>query len=276
MKKIFFLFIVVCSFSIVGAQHIKPLKISYVEVADGLYDFYASNPNYFPIQLELKFTDLSNMEADCDLPYVETIARGKHKIFTLRRVIIEIPGGFDYEYNTRMGAYPVQHKEGFAYRLPVEEGKTTKVIGFDLSGSRTPGKILWGFEMEEGDAVCAARSGVVAMLTRPRWRDSLRIGDNTVTILHSDDTFGKYELMADSSVVVAVGDTVEAGDIIGEVGVTRFTRTPHTRFSVYYVKAPIDSINAKGMRNIYNYVNPCFYNERGKKIELKDGMELKN
>jgi hypothetical protein len=276
MKKIFFLFISLISFSVVVSQPVKPLKISYVEVADGLYDFYATNPNYFPMQLELKFTELSNMEADCDLPYVGTITRGKHKIFTIRRVIIEIPGGFDYKYNTRMGAYPVEHDVDVVYRLPVERGKVTRAIGFDLSGSRTPEKILWGFEMEEGDAVCAARGGVVVMLTEPRWRDSLRIGDNTVTILHTDDTFGKYELMADSSVVVAIGDTVKAGDKLGEVGVTRFTRTPHIRFSVYYVKAPIDSINAKGMRNIHEYVNPVFLNEKGKKVKLEDGMELEN
>jgi hypothetical protein len=260
----------------VVSQPVKPLKISYVEVADGLYDFYAANPNYFPMQLELKFTELSNMEADCDLPYVATITRGKHKIFTIRRVIIEIPGGFDYEYNTRMGAYPVEHDEDVAYRLPVGQGEVTKAIGFDLSGSRTPEKILWGFEIEEGGAVCAAREGVVAMLTKPRWRDSLRIGDNTVTILHADDTFGKYELMADSSVVVEIGDTVKAGDKLGEVGVTRFTRTPHTRFSVYYVKAPIDSINAKGMRNIHKYVDPVFLDGKGKKVKLEDGMELEN
>ncbi|MCF8362870.1 MAG: M23 family metallopeptidase [Prolixibacteraceae bacterium] len=276
MKKIFFLFIASLLFSVVQAQHIKPLKISYIEVADGLFDFYADNSNYFPVQLELKFTELSNMEADCDLPYVGTIERGKHKIFTVRRVIIDIPGGFDYEYNTRMGAYPVDHDENAVYQLPVEKGKITKAIGFDLSNSRTPEKILWGFEMGEGDVVCASRSGVVAMLTEPRWRDTLRIGDNTVTVLHTDNTFGKYELMADSSVIVTIGDTIEAGDKIGEVGVTRFTRTPHTRFSVYYVKAPIDSINSSGMRNIHNYVNPTFINGKGNKVKLEDGMQLNN
>lgn len=276
MKKIFFLFVTLISFYVVIAQPVKPLKISYVEVVDGLYDFYASNPNYFPMQLELKFTELSNMEADCDLPYVGTITRGKHKIFTIRRVIVEIPGGFDYEYNTRMGAYPVEYDEGVAYSLPVGQGKATKVIGFDLSNSRTPEKILWGFEMEEGDAVYAARDGVVAMLTEPRWHDSLRVGDNKVTVLHNDNTFGKYELMADSSVVVDVGDSIKAGDKLGEVGVTRFTPTPHTRFSVYYVNAPIDSINAKGMRNIHSYLNPVFFNGKGRKVKLEDGLELKN
>ncbi|MDA3817923.1 MAG: M23 family metallopeptidase [Prolixibacteraceae bacterium] len=276
MKNIFFLFVVLFSFSVLHAQHIKSLKISYEEVADGLYDFYADNPNYFPMQLELKFTELSNMEADCDLPYVSTINRGRHKIFTVRRVIIEIPGGFDYEYNTRMGAYPAEHDESTVYQLPVGEGEVTKAIGFDLSSSRTPNKILWGFEMKEDDDVCASRGGVVAMLTEPRWRDSLRIGDNTVTVLHPDDTFGKYELLADSSVIVAVGDTIEVGDKIGEVGVTRFTRTPHTRFSVYYVNAPIDSINASKTRNIYNYVNPTFISSKGKKVKLEDGMQLEN
>ncbi|MBN1768421.1 MAG: M23 family metallopeptidase [Prolixibacteraceae bacterium] len=275
MKRLIFLIFLVLVAMQLDAQSFKPLKISYIEVADGLFDFYADNQNSFPLQVEIKFTELSNMDADCDLPYTGTVRSGKHKIFTMRRVIIDIPGGFDYTSTSRIGAYPVKPDEDAVYKLPVKAGKTTKAIGFDLANSRTPEKVMWGFEMEEGDTVYAARGGVVAMLTEPRWRDSLRVGDNTITVLHSDDTFGKYELLADSSVMVAVGDTLNTGDMLGRVGVTRFTRVPHIRFSVYYVNMPIDSINANKTRDIHAYVNP-YFGSKGKKRTLEDGKEYTN
>ncbi|MDA3880986.1 MAG: M23 family metallopeptidase [Prolixibacteraceae bacterium] len=275
MKKIFFSALIILLGFQVNAQHVKKLEISYVEVADGLFDFYATNPNYFPMQVALTFTEFANMDADCELPYSGTVRYGKHKLFTVRRVILDIPGGFQYKFNTRMGAYPVTHNDEAVYRLPVKEGKSTKVVGFDFTNTRTPQKVMWGFEMEAGDTVYAARGGVVAMLTEPRWRDSLRIGDNTVTMLHHDETFGKYELLADSSVVVAVGDTLNAGDPLGKVNVSRFVKIPQVRFSVYYVEYPIDSINAAHIRDIHSYVNP-YFEIKGEKRKLEDGVAYVN
>lgn len=250
----------------------RKLKISYVKMGDGLYDFYADNPNVYSAQLELKFTEFANMEANCDLPYVATISPGKKLIFRVKRTFIDLPGAFKYKFTTRVGAYPVHPDGNATYQLPVEAGKSTISIGFDFAGSRTPEKIVWGFGMNEGDVVCACREGVVCQVVEVQHRDSLRIGDNTVTILHPDQTFGKYELLADNSFMVQLGDTVNVGTPVGTVGVTKFTKVSHIRFSVYYVNACIDSINANRLRNIHSYIDPVFINGKSKSFHLIDGQ----
>jgi hypothetical protein len=255
------------------SQTIERLKVSTERVGDGLYDFYAENPNYFPMQMEIYFTEFENMSADCELPYVGTIMPGKHKIFTLSRVFLEIPGGFEYKFNTRIGAYPVEHDNDAVYLLPFSEGKTAKAVAFDLSSSRTPGKILWAFEMDAGELVHASRGGVVCQQTTVQERDGRKIGDNTITILHPDLTFGRYELLADGSFMVELGDNIEAGTPIARVGESRLSPKPQLRFWVYYVSSPINKINAGEVNDIHSYINPVFKGKGRKTIQLEDGEE---
>ena len=250
------------------AQTNQKVKISYQKMGDGLYDFYAENPNFYPVQLELKFTEFENMQANCDLPYVSTIGHGKQLLFNLKRTFIDLPGAFKYTYTTRIGAYPVHPDENVVYQLPVEKEKQTTIIDFDFTNSQTPNKIIWGFEMNEGDIVCACRGGIVCQITEVQMRDSIAVGDNTVTILHPDLTFGKYELLAEHSISVELGDTVKADDPIAKVGKNKFTKVPHVRFSVYYVNACIDSINENRLRNIYSYIEPFFTANEGERFHL--------
>ncbi len=257
----------------VNSQTIERLKVSTERVGDGLYDFYAENPNYFPMQIELNFTEFDNMSADCELPYVGTVMPGKYKIFSLSRTFLELAGGFEYRFNTRIGAYPVEHDHDAVYLLPFSEGKTVKAVAFDLTRSRTPEKILWAFEMDAGDVVHACRGGVVSQQTVVQERDGRKIGDNTITILHPDLTFGRYELLADESFMVALGDTIEAGTPIARVGESRLSPEPQLRFWVYYVGAPIDEINAGEVNDIHSYINPVFKGKGRKTFHLEDGKE---
>lgn len=265
------LFIFIGCFS-AFAQNDQKLKISNVKIGDGLYDFFAENPNVYPMQLELKFTEFANMEANCDLPYVAIIQPGKTKIFTVKRTLIDLPGAFKYDFTTRIGAYPVHPDRKAICQLPIENGKSTTVIAYDFTGSRSPEKIVWGFGMNKGDVVYSCRDGVVCQLSEVQMRDSMRIGDNTVTILHPDQTFGKYELLADNSFMVQLGDTISVGRAIGTVGVTKFTKVPSVRYSVYFVNARIDSINANRLRNIHTYLDPVFIDSKGKAFQLENGQ----
>ncbi len=275
LRFVFVVFFLVAGFTS-HAQTIEKLKIKVERTGDGIYEFTAVNPNYFPMQLELTFTNFENMSADCELPYTGTIMPGTHKIFTLSRVFVDIPGGFDYKYNTRIGAYPVTHDNKAIYKLPVVEGEKVKAVGFDLTNSRTPDKILWGFEMDYDQTVYACRQGVVCQMTKVQMRNDMKVGDNTLTILHPDNTFGRYELLADESFLVQIGDTVSAGDPIAQVGKSRLSTSPQIRFSVYYVNTRIDTINAAKVRDIHAYVNPVFKSAGKKTFILEDGVEYKN
>lgn len=262
---VFLLFCIVSGYS----QSSEKVKITTQKMGDGLYDFYAENPNFFPMQLELHFIQFDNMSANCELPYIGTVQPGKHLIFSIKRTFVDLPGGYNFEYSTRIGAFPVNPDLNYKYELPVPDGSETQAIGFDFINTRTPEKIAWGFKIDEGKEVHACRNGVVCQISEVQFRDSFRLGDNTITVLHPDDTFGKYELFEDSSMTVVLGDTINAGDVLGRVGVTKFTKIPHVRFSVYYVNARIDSINENKIKNIHTYLNPFFTDNSEKSFLLE-------
>jgi murein DD-endopeptidase MepM/ murein hydrolase activator NlpD len=239
-------------------QNYQKVIISSVKTGDGLFDFFAENPNYYPIQLNLTFTEFSNMTSATKLPFVGTIQPGKHKIFNIRRIILDIPGGFKYIHSTRIGAFPVNYDPSTVYDLPVGIGKETKTINFDLSQSDDPNKILWGFSMSKGDTVFAAREGVVCMMTKSETINGYKSGENSITILHPDNSFGKYEALADSQVFVKMGDFVQKGAALGIGGGSNYAVGIHVRFSVYFVNARIDSIEINKIRNYHQYINPLF------------------
>jgi hypothetical protein len=258
MKKlIIFLSIIFVVQSLFG-QNFQKIIITSVKTGDGLYDFFAENQNCYPIQLCLSFTQFDNMMATCQLPYIGNIEPGKHKIFNIRRVLLDIPGGFKYTNYTRIGAYPVIYNPVTVYSLPVSKGKVTKALPFDLSKSDDPNKILWGFTMSKGDTVFACREGVVCMMTKSQLVNGYKTGENTITVLHPDNSFGKYEALADSQVFVNIGDSILQGRALGLGGGSNYAIGTHTRFSVYYVNARIDSIETNKIRNYHQYVNPLF------------------
>ena len=258
MKRIFiFLSIILVVHNIQG-QNFQKVIISSVKTGDGLYDFYAENQNLYPVQLYLNFTQLENEMASCKLPYIGNINPGKHKIFNIRRTLLDIPGSFKYTHSTRIGAYPVVYNPQTVYNLPVGKGKTTKALSFDLSKSDDPNKILWGFSMSKGDTVFACREGIVCMITKSQVINGMPTGENTATILQPDNSFGKYEALADSQIFVKQGDTIKPGKAIGLAGGSNYAIGTHTYFSVYYVNARIDSIEENKIRNYHQYINPLF------------------
>jgi hypothetical protein len=270
MKKIaIFLFMVLVSNCLVGQENYKKVIISTVKTGDGLYDFFAENPNYYPVQLCFRFTSFENMMATCPLPYIGTIKPGKHLIFNVRRVLLDIPGGFKYTHSSLIGAFPVIYDPATVYYLPVGKGKKAKAMSFDLSKSDDPNKILWGFSMSKGDTVFACREGVVCMMTKSEIVNGFKSGENTVTILHPDNSFGKYEALADSQVFVKMGDTIRRGEALGLGGGSNYAIGTHTRFSVFYVNARIDSIEGNKIRNYHQYVNPIFITGNSEKTTLK-------
>jgi hypothetical protein len=258
MKRIAIFLSVILITHYLQGQNYQKVIISNVKTGDGLYDFYAENQNFYPVQLFLSFTEFGNMMSTTKLPYIGNLLPGKHMIFNVRRILLDIPGSFKYTYSTKIGAFPVNYDPETVYGLPVGKGKTTKPIHFDLSQSDDPNKILWGFSMSKGDTVFAGREGVVCMMTKSETINDYKSGENTITILHPDNSFGKYEALADSQVFVKMGDVVQKGAALGIGGGSNYAVGTHVRFSVYFVNARIDSIEINKIRNYHQYINPLF------------------
>lgn len=277
MKRTILLIVFISLFSGLMAQNYQKVIITYDRIGDGLYDFYAENPNFYPVQLFLDFPDFQNMTATCALPYISTLEHGKHLLFQVKRVLLDIPGSFKHTFYTRIGGFPVLYDPNTVYKLPVSKGKLTKALAFDNSKSEEPAKVQWGFSMSKGDSVLAMREGVVCLISEAKTVNGYRTGENSLTILHPDNSFGRYEVFADSTFFVKLGDSVQVGTPLGIAGGENYQFGAHSRFSVYYVNARIDSIANNKIKNFNTYVDPLFQLEDGgKPFNLKANSEYSN
>ncbi|CAM9669394.1 unnamed protein product, partial [Discosporangium mesarthrocarpum] len=90
------------------------------------------------------------------------------------------------------------------------------------------------FKLREGSQVLAARAGVVVAVCdhfSEGSRDkSLLPRANFVALRHVDGTYTRYMHLMFRGVLVAVGQEVGAGDLIGLSGNTGFTSSPHLHF----------------------------------------------
>jgi len=125
------------------------------------------------------------------------------------------------------------------YCLPFEAGRSYRVVQ-GYNGEHThEGRDRYAvdFAMRKGTPVCAARAGMVVSL-----RESSKTGgsdkkfrnqSNYVCVAHDDGTIAEYHHLHYDSVLVEVGDRVEAGQRIALSGNTGYSTGPHLHFGVY-------------------------------------------
>lgn len=128
------------------------------------------------------------------------------------------------------------------YRFPFPLDKTYQVLqGYHGQFSHQEGVSTYAidFDLAMGDTVCAARDGVVVGLI-----DGYTIGGpdakfrpfaNSINLYQADGTVAQYTHLAPHSALVALGDSVHAGQPLATVGLTGFTDGPHLHFCVIAV-----------------------------------------
>jgi hypothetical protein len=104
--------------------------------------------------------------------------------------------------------------------------------------------------MRRGVAVVAAAAGRVRAIrdempdvnVRDIGRDAIRKREagNAVVLQHGDDWETQYSHLRRGSVAVRPGDVVEAGDVLGLIGLSGNTEFPHLHFEVRYQGRPVD------------------------------------
>lgn len=119
--------------------------------------------------------------------------------------------------------------------LPYPPGESYEVDQGNCSGFGHSGfwKHGYDFIMPIGTAVTASRAGEVGWARDgcPDWEAACT---NLITVIHEDGLASLYSHLTEGGVLVSSGDIVEAGDTIGESGVTGNTGgLPHLHFSVH-------------------------------------------
>lgn len=155
------------------------------------------------------------------------------------------------------------------YRLPYEDGKSFQCTQGNNGSVSHSGSIKYAFDfgLPEGTKVCASRGGKVAAIREDLSGGGLtqeyRGKANFVKIDHGDGTTASYLHLQKDGALVEVGQTVEAGDVIGLSGATGYVTGPHLHFQV-----------EKGSETIEIKFEECGIPVEGKSYASKNGTAI--
>jgi murein DD-endopeptidase MepM/ murein hydrolase activator NlpD len=201
----------------------------------------AKNEGRAPVQVFVSLTESTNLSARPALPLTRVIGPGRTEQLAEFSSANGVSGySFRFRTTWQLGDPKAVHDARAVYRLPFENGKRYMV-------SQAPGGPLMthttasqrdaiDIVMPEGDAVVAARSGIVIENLRPfdtgRMEPYFYDKANVVRILHDDGTWADYAHLLKYTANIVPGQRIEAGVEIGLSGSSGFSGGPHLHFVV--------------------------------------------
>ena len=231
MKKIY---IILFCFSCFTGFSQSNFKIFVVKEKESTV-LYAQNDEFCEVSVLLTLT-LNNLVADetIDRTYIVPQHTAKFKLVTLTR---SKRGKANYSYNFAAvfgNTSQSYYDQNYLYDLPYSKGQQYRIEqGYNGSFSHHEENAL-DFNMREGSAVRAARSGtvisVVQEFNESSWQEEYKKMANYILVYHSDGTIADYSHLQHNGAKVSVGDTVSKGQLIGLSGNTGYTRGPHLHF----------------------------------------------
>ena len=207
---------------------------------DNSLTFFAENNAFCPVYLSITFPVLQNMSATVSLPYVIILpARAtRFELFNINVINSSRPTQHSIKFTSFLGNPDTTPDASFQYLFPFEQGQRFRVTqGWnDFVSHNGVKQYAVDFAMSVGTPVHAARGGIVVSVRQ----DSNKGGNNRryindknyIMIYHSDGTFGNYWHLMHNGVVVAPGDVVREGQLIGYSGNTGWAGGPHLHFAV--------------------------------------------
>ncbi|MCI0747681.1 MAG: M23 family metallopeptidase [Verrucomicrobia subdivision 3 bacterium] len=201
--------------------------------------FFVENreANEVTATFEIKST---NLKATTNFPFTATYPANKvTEAFSVFPDDPSKPWNYSYTSHYTVGSTLAKHDDSYIYRLPFAPGASFKVTQAYNGKYSHHGSDQYAidFKMPNETPVHAARGGIVAKIKQ----DSSKGGPdrkhenhaNYVLIRHDDGTLGNYAHLAKNGVKVAVGQRIEAGDLIALSGNTGFSSGAHLHFSVF-------------------------------------------
>lgn len=243
------------------------------EKIDGKVVYYASNSNYCPYTLNIDFPKLQNVKASVDLPFRTVVPAQTEKI-KLFELTPKPNSATSYSISMgySKGDFNAKHNDGVVYQLPYLKGTSHSVdqgYGGKFSHHMKGRKYALDFSMENGTDVYAARAGIVVETrssdSKGGSHPSFQNSGNYITIYHEDGTFANYFHLKKGGVKVKNGETVEAGQLIGQSGNTGWSSGPHLHFEVF---------SYSGINEVTSV--PVKFLVDGKAIELEEGKVYTN
>jgi len=229
---------------------VRELEASFVapefsithEVLGTTIEFVAHNDFYAPIEVRLKFVEITGVEypsPDMILRWV--IDPRSDQLLLNLEVLQEVDAPYvEYQFEYMPGDPTTQHQTGAAYQAPFSAGRDFPITqAFPDAATHNTLDSVYAVDisMPVGTDILAARDGVVFDVSSTNYRGGLDLSRdgqaaNIIRILHDDGTFSLYAHLNWNSIRVKPGDRVRAGQYIADSGNTGFTSGPHLHFSV--------------------------------------------
>lgn len=219
--------------------------VETVELDDKV-EFWVVNKKPFPFTASLKVRgyNLATKRRQHSELHKTLVLGDNQRIKAMELYVVNPERPYDYSdaFYWTPGDMNAEHDNSM-YHLPYASDKHFHIVqGFGGGYShRGASRYAVDFAMPVGTPIYAARSGTVIDLTEHNDKGgaSRRYAKyaNFVSILHSDGTMGEYYHLKQYGVEVELGDTVQAGQLIGYSGNTGFSSLPHLHFAVYRAKS---------------------------------------
>jgi murein DD-endopeptidase MepM/ murein hydrolase activator NlpD len=271
LRPVSFLCVLLLAAVCAGAADSERVKVYVRENEDEKYEILADNSFLIPVWLSVEFPSLINMKASEPLPFRTLLPAGAQaaSLFTLE----SLPGKGRRGYKmlvTYAKGDPATAKasENFLYLFPFEHGvkhRVTQGYNGKFTHQGLENHYALDFDLDTGSPVFAARGGLVFDTKKNSNRGgpgtAYNNDANYIAVLHDDGTIGNYIHLRLNGVLVAPGDRVEAGQLIGYSGNTGVSSGPHLHFDVQ-----IPSVDGK-----MHSIPVRFLNYDGKAVEAKEG-----
>ena len=194
-----------------------------------------------PIEVLMDFEDEVNVVSEPALPGVRVIPPQQQSL-VLQVQPIDDRRSWRYRLSYRYvhGDPAARPDPNAVYRLPFDESRPLRVdqgFGGKFSHADAHSFHAVDISMDVGTPIRASRAGVVMSVESDfhgAGTDIARFGDraNHIRIVHSDGTMAVYAHLELESVLVRIGDRVQAGEVIARSGNTGFSTGPHLHFVI--------------------------------------------